>query len=123
MSPYRPSAHARTSPDAHDPRLRGRTLAVPFAAVWDAALELARTRPGWTVTDVDPRAGEIAAEAVTRLWRFTDDVSIRVALDGAGMTRVDMESSSRVRGHDLGTNARRIARFLHDLDARLAGRR
>ena len=113
---------AWTAPDAADPRLRGRAYAVPFAEVWEAALETARRRPRWTVTEADARRGEIFAEARTVLWRFVDDVQVRVSLDGDGLTRVDMVSASRVGGADLGVNARRIARFLHALDRRLRRR-
>ena len=111
---------AWTDPESPDRRLRGRTYAVPFTEVWRAALETAREWPRWTVTEADARDGEIVAEARTALWRFVDDVSIRVWLDDAGATRVDLTSASRVGAADLGTNARRIARFLHALDRRLA---
>lgn len=109
---------AWTDPESNDPRLRGRTYGIPFAAVWSAALaEIAAS--GWTVLEADPVAGEVHAEAHTRLWKFTDDVWIRLSLDGDGQTRVDMVSASRVGRGDLGTNARRIARFLRGVDRRL----
>lgn len=112
---------AFTDDEAADPRLRGRSYAIPFAQVWDAALQIARQTRGWTVTESDPRAGEIVAEARTRLWKFTDDVWIRISLDEDAQTRVDLTSASRKGGADLGANARRIARFLHALDRRLVG--
>lgn len=112
---------AHTRPDHPDTRLRGRAYAVPFATVWTAALETATSQTRWTVTESDPRAGEIVAESRTLLWRFTDDVRIRVSLDADGNTRVDLESASRKGSADLGTNARRIARFLHGLDGHLFG--
>jgi len=107
---------AWTDPESPDRRLRGREYDVPFTTVWEAALEIAGSTQGWTVTLADARRGEIEAEARTRLWRFVDDVAIRISLDELGMTRVDMTSQSRVGKADLGTNARRIARFLHALD-------
>jgi hypothetical protein len=110
---------AWTDTESPDRRLRGRAYAVPFTEVWTAALETARARPRWTVTEADARRGEIVAEARTAFWRFVDDVSVRVWLDDAGATRVDVTSASRVGKADLGTNARRIARFLHALDRRL----
>ncbi|HEX2205449.1 MAG TPA: DUF1499 domain-containing protein [Longimicrobium sp.] len=110
---------ARTRPDSPDPRLRGRAYAVPFAEVWEAALETAAGRPRWTVVESDARAGEIRAEARTLLWKFVDDVTVRVSLDGDGLTRVDVASASRKGSFDFGTNARRIARFLHALDRRI----
>lgn len=112
---------AFTDPEADDPRLRGRSYGVPFARVWNAALEVARRTRGWTIVSSDPRAGEIVAEAQTPVWKFTDDVWVRLSLDEDGQTRVDMASASRKGGGDLGTNARRIARFLRTLDARLSG--
>ncbi len=113
------SNRAWTSPDSPDPRLRGRAYAIPFARVWEAAVETARASRGWTVLESDPARGEFAVEARTMLWRFVDDVHVRISLDGDGMTRVDLTSQSRVGKADLGTNARRIARFLHALDRRL----
>lgn len=107
---------AATRPDAGDPRLRGRAYPVPFAAVWEAARELAGKRRRWTVVEERPAAGEIRAEARTLVFRFVDDVRVRLSLDPDGLTRVDVESASRVGRADLGANARRIARFLHDLD-------
>lgn len=117
-----PRKRTATRPDADDPRLRGRAYAVPFAAVWEAAREVAGSRRGWTVREEHPAAGEIRAEARTLLFRFVDDVCVRLSLDATGLTRVDVESASRIGRGDLGTNARRIARFLHDLD-RLLERR
>ena len=116
------TSRAFTDPDATDPRLRGRVYAVPFARVWEAALQAARSLPRWTVTGEDGRSGEITAEARTLVWKNTDDVWIRVSLDEDGQTRVDATSASRKGRHDLGANARRIARFLHELDRRISGR-
>ena len=113
---------ARTRPDHPSPRLRGRAYAVPFAEVWLAVLETVERMPRWTIVAADSKGGTVAAEARTFLWRFTDDVEVRVSLDDHGLTRVDLRSSSRIGGTDLGTNARRIARFLHALDRRLRSR-
>lgn len=123
MAIWRGLTHNRafTDDEASDPRLRVREYAVPFAAVWDAALAVAGRTRGWTVTASDPVKGEIVAEAQTRLWKFVDDVWIRISLDEDGQTRVDMASASRKGSGDLGTNARRIARFLHALDRHVLG--
>jgi hypothetical protein len=111
---------AYTRPDADDPRLVTRRYAVPFARVGSAA-GATRGEGRWHVVTADARKGEIAAEASTRLWKFVDDVWIRVWLDEDGRTCVDVASASRVGRADLGTNARRIARFLHRLERRLSG--
>lgn len=114
-----PRPRAYTEPDSDDPRLRGRSYAVPFARVWRAALDEIGARRRWTLVEADPARGEILAEARTPVWRFTDDVWIRVSLDENGLTRVDVASTSRVGRSDFGTNARRIVRFLQTLDRRL----
>ncbi len=110
---------ARTSPDAADPRLRPAVVAAPRDAVWRAVVAVAEAEPGWTVTAADEAAGELRAEARTPRLRFVDDVVVRVT-DAGGATRVDAESASRVGRGDLGTNARRIARFLHGVRSRFA---
>ncbi|HEX2091000.1 MAG TPA: DUF1499 domain-containing protein [Longimicrobiaceae bacterium] len=117
-------SHARafTDPEAGNPRLRGRRYAVPFAEVWRAALAEVESLRGWTLLEARAQEGEIHAEARTPVWRFTDDVWIRLSLDTHGLTRVDMVSASRSGRGDFGANARRIARFLHGLDRRLAHR-
>jgi uncharacterized protein (DUF1499 family) len=110
---------ARTHPHEADPRLRGRIYALPYAEVWKAVQDEAAAMPRWVVTEVDGRGGRLTAEARTRMWKFVDDVMVRVSLDPHGWTRVDVHSASRTGRADLGTNARRIARFLHRLDGRL----
>ena len=112
-------SRAWTDPASPDRRLRGRAYHVPFAEVWRAAVETARAQKRWTVTAAEARQGVIEAEARTAMWKFVDDVEVRVWLDGDGSTRVDLTSASRGWPADLGTNARRIARFLHALDRRL----
>ncbi|HLM69728.1 MAG TPA: DUF1499 domain-containing protein [Longimicrobium sp.] len=112
---------AYTGDEPPDPRLLAREYAVPFRTVWQAALQIAEKSRGWTVVASDPVAGEIVAEARTRVWQFVDDVWIRISLDEEGQTRVDMTSASRKGSADLGTNTRRIARFLHALDRHVLG--
>lgn len=104
-----------------DRRLRGRTYAIPFEQVWQAARSLAGGGlRGWRITDSDDYEGIIRAEARTPIFRFVDDVIIRIVLDNNAQTRVDLESVSRKGGVDFGTNARRIGRFCRMLDRKLA---
>jgi hypothetical protein len=109
-----------TAHDHWDPRLRGRTYAIPFEQVWQACLALANGGlRRWRVIESDDYEGIITAEAKTLVWRFTDDVTIRVYLDENAQTRVDVESHSRKGGADFGANARRVSRFLRALDRKL----
>jgi len=108
-----------TRPGHPDRRLRGRTYAIPYDRVWREALRLAVTRRTWEIERADDREGVIEAVARTPVFRFSDDVEIRIGLDENAQTRVDLRSASRKGSSDLGTNARRIARFLKHLDKRL----
>lgn len=111
---------AVTHPRHDDPRLRGRTYAIPFARVWATAVELASGGLlGWTLTEADEDRGVLQAESRTLVFRFVDDVRIRMSLDEFGQTRVDMTSASRVGKGDLGTNARRVRKFFRVLDRKL----
>lgn len=112
-----------TRADHPDPRLRGRTYPIPYDRVWREALRLAATRRTWSVERADDREGVIEAVARTPVLRFADDVEIRIGLDENAQTRVDLRSESRKGRGDLGTNARRVGRFLRHLDERLAAHR
>lgn len=97
--------------------LRPLRLAVAPAQVLTRAEQLAGDR-GWTIAATDRAAGTVEATATTLFFRFKDDVVIRVRPDPerAGGSVVDMRSISRVGLSDLGVNARRIRRFLADLE-------
>jgi hypothetical protein len=112
--------HVATAQDHWDPRLRGRTYAIPFEQVWQASLFLANGGlRRWQIIRSDDYDGVIEAEAKTLLLRFTDDVRIHIYLDQDAQTRVDVESRSRKGSADFGSNARRVSRFLRALDRKL----
>jgi uncharacterized protein (DUF1499 family) len=92
------------------PDIQPLTLTIPPAPAFEAALAAAR-RLGWEIVASDWVSGRIEAIATTRLMRFKDDVVVRLRPEGGG-TRVDVRSKSRLGSGDLGTNARRIRRFL-----------
>jgi len=111
---------AETDPRSPDPRLRGRTYAISFDQVWNAALALSGGQlPRWSISSADDGEGIIRARVRARLRRHMDDVRIAVILDENGQTRVDMTSTSLLRKRDLGANARHIHRFLRALDTKL----
>ena len=113
------TTHAETAASAEDRRLRGRTYAIPFDHVWRAACVQILTARRWTLLVTDDLSGTIEATAVTLIFRFVDDVTLRITLDENAQTRVDMTSRSRKGRGDLGTNARRINAFMRKLDRRL----
>lgn len=65
---------------------------------------------GWQVVEVDAVERRIEATATSGLFRFVDDIVVRVRADGEG-SRIDLRSTSRVGRSDLGANAARIRAF------------
>jgi uncharacterized protein (DUF1499 family) len=100
------------------PDLGPARLAAPPDQVFARAMEVARAL-GWQIVAAVPAEGRLEATDRTRWFGFRDDVVVRVAADGAG-SRVDVRSVSRVGRSDLGTNARRIQRFLAALRTAVA---
>ena len=90
-------------------------MSEPVVDVIAKAERLAKARD-WDVAIADPIEGRIEATATTALFRFKDDVVLRVrpSEDGKGSV-VDMRSVSRVGVSDLGVNAKRVRAFLADL--------
>lgn len=107
---------AETDPCSEDPRLLGRTYAIPFDAVWRGGIKLVEENGRWTVLQADDLLGFIRVRCTTMVFRFEDDLEIRIGLDQHGLTRVDIRSRSRKTRATLGTHARRVGRFLHKLD-------
>jgi uncharacterized protein (DUF1499 family) len=86
------------------------------------AAALARARDaadalGWEIVAVDAATGRLEATDRTLWFGFYDDVVVRVT-PTAGGSRVDARSLSRVGGSDVGTNARRLRRFMAELKER-----
>ena len=89
----------------------------PREKVFQAALATAN-RLQWHIAAAIETEGRIEATATTRLLRFKDDVVIRLRTHDSG-TRLDIRSASRVGSSDFGANARRIHRFLDEINNHL----
>lgn len=87
-----------------------------FAVVVQTAAELS----DWELLSRDDQAGDIQLIARTRLFRFEDDVVIRVRAVASGSV-IDMRSKSRLGAGDRGANAARIMAFQARLDSYLRG--
>ena len=116
------SGRARTAPNASNPHMRGRTYAIPFERVWQAALRLVGGGlRRWTLLSCDDHNGVIEAQA-RRIGGAMYDVMIQVHLDENAQTRVDGQATARRRGTDFGTAARLLRHFFRTLDKTLAQR-
>lgn len=97
------------------PDLAPIALATPPDRAFAAALA-AVEKLGFEVTLSDQARGVIEARATSKLFRFVDDVAIRVRPSGAGSI-VDVRSKSRDGKGDLGANANRIRAIAAELAA------
>lgn len=102
------------------PALQPRRYSADVAHVLRASREAVQSLPLWELvgSGTGPAGGELHAVRTTRLFRFKDDVTVRVRREG-GRTVVSVRSKSRVGKGDFGQNARNIEEFLQALDARM----
>ncbi|MDX1577951.1 MAG: DUF1499 domain-containing protein [Gemmatimonadota bacterium] len=94
----------------------GRVYQVPFAQVWDEILARVEAKGRWELRHRDEELGLITVACRSLVFRFIDDLTVWVALDEDGLTRVDALSRARKGRGDLGVNRRRIERLLRGLD-------
>ena len=65
----------------------------------------------WEIVASDPATGRIEATDTTFWFGFKDDIVVRISQTD-GSSRIDVRSVSRVGLSDVGTNAKRIKRYL-----------
>ena len=95
------------------PDLTSAMLPLPPPPAFEHALRTARDM-GWTIVDSNPGEGRIEATDTTFWFGFKDDIVIRIVPADQG-SRVDVRSVSRVGRSDVGTNAKRIRKYLKKL--------
>ena len=91
------------------------------AVAYRTAVEVAEAL-GWTVTWTSPADGLLEAQDMSTLFRFVDDIVIRVRGTDSG-SEVDVRSLSRVGQSDLGANAARIREFMAAMSEELSAER
>jgi hypothetical protein len=77
---------------------------------------------GWEIIGKDPLSLRFEAVTKTPLFGFVDDVAVRVTPLVDGGSAVDLRSMSRVGMSDLGANAKRIRKFIGELEVHLEAR-
>lgn len=114
-SAYGGESVARQQREAY-PDLGPALLNVAPAEAFNRSLAAARAL-GWEIVAAVPSEGRIEATDRTFWFGFMDDVVIRVRATDNG-SRIDVRSVSRVGRSDVGTNARRVRRFLQRVESR-----
>ncbi len=101
---------ARWQAEAY-PQIAPAVLSLSIADAYDLCLATIRDQTDWEIIHEDAQSSTIQAVARTRLFRFEDDVIVRLRpVDGG--TRIDLRSASRFGKGDRGANAARIIKFL-----------
>ncbi len=102
------------------PDLQVRTYARDVASVARAVQRVVERLPRWTFVGAGqgPGGAEVRAVHRTLVFRFSDDVTVRVRAEG-GRTKVSVRSKSRVGKWDFGQNARNVRELLAELDHEL----
>lgn len=91
----------------------------PFPVASDALLPLARE----ALQALHPREVTLNGpilHAVYRIGPFLDDVHVAIEAAGDGSV-LHIRSASRVGRNDLGVNARRVRRYMNDVEERIHG--
>lgn len=117
LATYLGSNVAETSEQSPFPELRPRRYTLAAEPLYSAILEVIQ-KLGWQLSHQDPGALQIRAVVTTPLWRFKDDVQIRVVPDPAG-SRMVIQTRSRIGRGDLGANTRHILDLYEGLDRTL----
>jgi fatty-acyl-CoA synthase len=74
----------------------------------------AAQRLGWTVLMSDPPGGQMEAVHQTFWYGLRSDIAVRVIPDGTG-SRIDVRSTSRLAGGDVGRNAGQVKALLDEI--------
>ncbi len=93
------------------PALGPKIVAAAPDIVFDRVLAALEELPDTRVIDAVRSEGRIEAVATSRIFRFADDIVVRLRPVANG-TRVDVRSRSRDGKSDLGVNAARIENIL-----------
>ncbi len=95
------------------PDIKPLVLDLPSDKAFEGALGTAR-KMSWTIVDADRKEMRIEATDTTFWFGFKDDIVVRISpVDGK--SKIDVRSVSRVGLSDVGTNARRIRKYLGEI--------
>lgn len=99
----------------HYPDLRPLLLPVPPDTAYEEALAAAKAM-GLEIVWQSPSERRFDATDTTAIFRFVDDITVRV-LPAGSSSMIDIRSKSRDGQGDLGTNAKRIRAFTEQVKA------
>jgi hypothetical protein len=107
---------AETSVESPFPELRLRRYNAPPELLFDIARRAVQ-RLRWEVAVLDVENKELQAVVTTKVWRFKDDVTIRIQPAQPSGSVLWVRSVSRVGRGDLGANTRHIMDLVEAVNA------
>jgi uncharacterized protein (DUF1499 family) len=111
-----PGSHFAEQQRRAYPDLSSLRLDEPPAAAYDRVRSVLAAMPRTQVVGGDREQGRVEAVQTSALFRFADDIVVRIRPDGSG-SRIDVRSKSRDGRSDLGANAARIREIVEALRA------
>ncbi|QDV58182.1 DUF1499 domain-containing protein [Rosistilla oblonga] len=109
--------HAQLDPAADDPLLRPVLAAESVGQLAARVLSFVETTPHWQVERQrgGPDGTELHLTRTTSLFRYVDDIQVRISpVDGGA--QLDAESQSRLGKGDLGQNPRNLKELVRGID-------
>ncbi len=105
---------AEVTPDARDKDLQSPRFTESLDAVTRRIESWTRQQSNWTLESIrgTDRTNEIHLTRKTRLFRFTDDIHVRLSQLADGSVLFTAKSQSRVGKGDLGQNPRNLKELL-----------
>lgn len=106
--------HAKLDPESSDASLRPLTIGRAPSEVADRIVRWAEELPRWALQSRrDSESGiTLHLTRTTKMFRFTDDIHVRLEGDG-DETRIEAESRSRIGKGDLGQNPRNLRELVN----------
>jgi uncharacterized protein (DUF1499 family) len=105
---------AETADDSPYPELRLPPYLATPQQLFEAVLKACHTLH-WQIVSSNAEQLTVSAVVTTRLFRFKDDVELRVLQAPAGGARLYVHSSSRIGKGDLGANTRHLLNLFEAL--------
>ncbi len=105
---------AETSENHVYPELKTRYFGESDESLFDHSIHSVQ-KLGWEIVSSDSAKKEMQIEIKTPLWKFVDDMQIRVEAIDESRSSLYIRSSSRVGKGDLGANSGHIYQLYHRL--------
>lgn len=114
---YLTTHRAEIKEDTAFPELKPPSFQITTDELYERVLNVIQ-QPGWKLLSKQPNDKSVHVVVETPLWKFKDDVHIRV-VDVDGMSSINAVSQSRVGKGDLAANSRHLQELVERLKSQM----